>query len=203
MSKLNQPSAKMKYILKHKSGNNYQLNISIPLEEFKKSQQSFTLFTVTGNYVGVAPIAFLDECRILGDDIMIPIEEVTEDDDPQGFLIIEYPFDKQKVLEVLAEMHIPYDNESKEALEYFVTDEPEEFLTLYRNTTYHKGTFKRCKISESENKIQFFTQWGFLIKMQKLMFSIDANLYEFKYSDRYKIYYMPADTSSENYKKYK
>ena len=203
MSKLNQTLAKMKYLLKHKSGNNYQLNISITLEELIKNQQSFKLLSASGNYVGVKPIEFLDECRILGEDIMIPIEEVTEDDDPQGFLIIEYPFDKLKVLEVLAEMQISYDNESNAALEYHVTDEPEEFLTLYSNTTYHKETFKRCKISESENKIQFFTRWGYLMKMQKLFFSIEGNIYEFKYSDCCNIYFMAADTSSENYKKYK
>lgn len=195
----------MKYILKHKNGH-FQINLSVPLERFREllkgGKEMLTLFTLEGHYAGVVDPSFIDECEIEAERVFIPIEEVTEQQHGQGFLAIEYPFEKETVLQILKDMNVDYDYEGKAALEYYLTEDPEEFLTRYRNTTYHKGTFKRCVISETENKVTFITYWGFLADSKKIMFAIDNKLFQFRFSDRYKVYFIPAGTKSENYKKF-
>jgi hypothetical protein len=196
----------MKYILKHPSGT-YQINLTKSLEDFRKllnaGKDMLTLFTLEGHYFGVVDSSFLDECDISVEQGYIPIENVTENQTGQGFLAMEYPLEKERVLKILKEMNLEYDFDSKQALEYFVTEDPEDFLTRYRNTTYHKGTFKRCIISESENKIIFITYWGFLIDPKKILFAIDNKVFTFKFSERYKIFFIPAKMNSENYNKHK
>lgn len=195
----------MKYILSHPSGN-YQINPSIPLDAFRKlldeGKDLLTLFTLEGHYVGVVDPSFLDECKISIDQEFIPIDQVTEAQTGQGFLAMEYPFEKDRVLAILKEMNLDYDFDSKDALEYFVTEDPETFLTLYKNTTYHKGTFKRCVISERENKITFITYWGFLMDPKKILFAINNKILIFNFSERYKIYFIPAGMNSEYYNKH-
>lgn len=194
----------MKYILIHTSGT-YQINLSKSLEEFKEllkiGKDMLTLFTLEGHYVRVAEPKFLDECEIV--EAFIPIESVKENQIGQGFLAMEYPFEKEIIFQILKEMNLDYDFDSKDALEYFITEDPEIFLTRYKNTTYHKGTFKRCIISESGNKITFITYWGFLVDPKKILFAIDNKIFTFNFSERYKIFFIPAGINSENYKKHK
>jgi hypothetical protein len=196
----------MKYILKHQN-RNYQININIPFDNFKngaiKNNDIITLFNEDGTFAGTVGAEFLEECKIYGNDIMIPIENVTEEECGQGFLAIEYPFEREKVLEILQGMEIKFNSDTNDAIEYFVTEKPEEFLTNYRNTTYTNGTFKYCNISEEKNKIIFLTTWGFLINPKKVDFALDGGIYTFRFSERYKMYFIPADTKSEYYKKYK
>jgi hypothetical protein len=193
----------MKYILKHKSGS-YQLNIDMPFEEFKKlkldKKEPLTLFYLDGHYAGVVDQSFLDECDVSEEQVMLPMEQV--ENGGQGFLAMIYPFEREKVLEVLKEMGFDFAFDSPEAIEYYVTDEPEEFLTRYRNTTYQKGTFKRCIISERDNTITFITNWGFLADPKKILFSIENKLFIFNFSERYKIYFIPAGFNSANYKRF-
>lgn len=196
----------MIYILKHKNGN-YQINISIPFEDFKdrviENKDIVTLFREDGTFAGTVGAEFLEESQIYGNDIMMPIETVTEEECGQGFLAIEYPFEKENVLKILNKMGIQYNSDKNEAIEYFVTEKPEDFLTHYRNTTYVNETFKYCKISEENNKIIFLTYWGFLINPKKVDFALNSGICTFRFSERYKIYFIPADTKSEYYSKYK
>jgi hypothetical protein len=181
--------------------------LSKSLEEFRKlldaGKDMLTLFTLEGHSVEVVNPNFLDECDISIEQELIPIEQVAQTQSgQQGFLAMEYPFDKNRILDILKEMNLDYDFDSKEALEYFVTEDPETFLILYRNTTYEKGTFKRCVISEKENKITFITNWGFLIDPTKILFALGNKILIFNSSERYKIYFIPAKMNSENYNKY-
>lgn len=121
----------------------------------------------------------------------------------QGFLTIELNFDKTKILQVLNGLGIEISSDSKTALEYFITEEPEKFLGKYCNVTYHKGTFKRCDISESQNKIIFLTYWGFLMNLKnQIMFSIGSKVYTFHDIPSLNLSFIPATMDSDNYKKY-
>lgn len=196
----------MKYILRHNTGT-FQINLSIPLEEFRKllgaGKVTLSLFTLDGHYVRNVDASFLEECAISVEQEFVPIEEVTQNQTGQGFLAMEYPFEKARVLEILKEMNLEYEVLSKEALEYFMTEDPEEFLNKYRNTTFSKGTYKYCIISESKNNITFITYWGYLIDPKKILFAINNKVFTFNFSKRYKILFIPAKINSEIYNKYK
>jgi hypothetical protein len=121
----------------------------------------------------------------------------------QGFLTIELKFDKHRILKVLEELEIEINADSKSALKYFITEDPEKFLHKYCGVEYEKGTFKRCDISESQNKIMFLTFWGFLMNFQnQIMFSIGSKIYSFSDIPFLNLGFIAASQDSDEYKKY-
>jgi hypothetical protein len=135
---------------------------------------------------------------------MISISKLDINSSGQGYLYIIYPFQKDQVLKVLEEMQLIHECDDQDCIEYYVTEDPEKFLTLYRNTTFTKNTFCRALIDEAQGTITFITRWGFLLGVSnKLQFSIDSGIYNFiTNSERYEIYFVPARYRSELYMKY-
>ncbi len=67
-----------KYLLNHSTGE-YQLNLSVPLNEFIKQlgegKDMLTLFNLDGSYAGVVAPTFLYECEIFLDGVKLEMGE--------------------------------------------------------------------------------------------------------------------------------
>lgn len=136
---------------------------------------------------------------------MIPINNVTPNRSSAGFLVMKFPFEKDDVIHILGEMGIKLDTVSKESIQYFVMEEPEEFLERYTQIKYDKGTLSRAEINEEDNAIYYISNFGYLtlIKQQiHFAFRKGSLLYKFNSDVGIEYLFIPAEYKDEIYKKY-
>jgi hypothetical protein len=197
----------MMYVLRHPSGL-YQVNTNIAwedlVEKMKSGEDMLSLFDIEGGFVGVVPAEFLDECEIFKEVPLIPIDEVKHPYEDQGYLAMVYPYDKAEILQILDDMRIEREDESKQALEYFLTERPEEFLERLRNTTFNKGTLGRCIINEEDKTLAFLSKHGALLQpIKDRFFIIGGTIWQYKDSDRYQLCFIPAPKGGALNREYK
>ena len=197
----------MMYVLRHPTGL-YQVNTNLTWEDLVKKLKSgddlITLFDIEGGYVGVVPVEFLNECEIYKEIPLIPIDDVKHHYEDQGYLAMVYPYDRAEILRILDDMGFEREDESSQALEYYITERPEQFLERLRNTTFNKGTLDRCIINEEEKTLAFLSKHGALMQPVKdRFFIIGGTIWQYKDSDRFALCFIPAPKGGALNREYK